>query len=49
MSNPEARAAILEDFKIWRANNVNKNDEQESYIEEYKRLMPKPGEFVAEA
>ena len=42
MSNPETRDMILEDFKRWRAHKDGDEDD-------YRGLMPKPGEFVAEA
>jgi len=42
MSNPETRELILEDFKRWRDNKDGDKDD-------FKGLMPKPGDFVAEA
>ena len=49
MDNPETRDIILEDFRRWRGKKEGIDDWQQSYVEEYERLMPKPGEFVAEA
>jgi hypothetical protein len=48
IEDPEGRRELLEDFKKYRVGQ-EADDWQESYIKEYKRLMPKPGEFVAEA
>jgi len=46
MSNPETRDMILEDFKRWRAHKDGDTGFSE---DDYRGLMPKPGEFVAEA
>ena len=42
MEEPETRAVMLEDFKRWRAHKDGDEDN-------YRGLMPKPGEFIAEA